>query len=361
MNGLEIIDEKTPGFTDKLLRREPKENAYVEINNMIASAPLEQIARDDIDRVLAQHGISQAGARSRLMFIYSQVLRYFVRDFQLTDEELLGLGGLQEAFSMSQADAGYIHTSVIYPIFQNAVRNALFDNKVTDEEEAWLRQVANKLRIPGQFVEEVYAAAMKPLVEARLKIMLADGRLSPEEDRELADLSKHFNLNIKVDPPTQAVLDRARFLWQLGNGYLPRTNVPIYLKKDEFCAIYLSASRREMREETTTRSEYSEKPGLIRDIWGRQVTYGKMETEHRTHEVMRTIDSGILYFTNQRMLFNGERGNFEDDLREIVGAVFNPGGMRIERNNGPDRLLDFVGDAEALQLIFENLMKTARR
>lgn len=69
MNGLEIIDEKDPSLADKLLRREPRENAYIEINNVIASAPIEQVTKDDIDRILADHKISSEQARSRLTYI----------------------------------------------------------------------------------------------------------------------------------------------------------------------------------------------------------------------------------------------------------------------------------------------------
>lgn len=360
MNGLEIIDEKTPGFTDKLLRREPRENAYVEINNLIASAPLEQVSKDDIDRILASHKISNERAKSRLSYIYTQVLTHFVQDFQLTDEEAASLASLQEALSIGPVEVGHIHASILYPIFQNAVRNALFDGRVTEEEEAWLRQVAKRLRIPDKFVEELYAVSIKPWVEARLKNMLADGQLSPDEEAELAGLSKNFNLNLKFDPSTLAVLHRARYLWRLAQGELPRVQVPVYLNPGEFCSVFVEASVQEIRDVTRSISKFSGTAYSNKNIFGQTYSSGRIETENITDHVLENVDRGMLYFTNQRLLFNGRMGNMEIDLRAIIGATFYSDGMLVERNTGVDKTFIFTTDIDAIRIIFDTLMTKAR-
>lgn len=288
------------------------------------------------------------------------MLTHFVNDFHLTDDEAAGLARLQEALSISPGEVGHIHASILYPIFQNAVRNALFDGRVTKEEEAWLRQVAKKLRIPDEFVEELYAVSIRPWVEARLKNMLADGQLSPDEERELAELSKNFNLNIKFDPSTQAILHRARYLWRLGQGELPRVQVPIYLKQGEFCSVFVEVSVQEMKEVSTSISKFSGTEYETKNIFGQTYSSGRIETQNITDHVVKEVERGTLYFTNQRLLFNGRLGNKEMDLRAIIGATFYSDGMLVERNTGVDKTFVFKADIDAIRIIFDTLMTKAR-
>jgi hypothetical protein len=242
MNGLEIIDEKDPSLTDKLLRREPRENAYIEIHNTIARAPIDQIGKDDIDAILAGHKISAAAAKSRLTSIYADVLKHYVKDFRLSDEETQQLGHLRDILSLDPADTGHIHAAVIYPIFQNAVRNAVFDDKLTGDEENWLNEIAQGLKIPEEFVPQLYASVVQPYVQWRLNSALEDGKLSPDEERELAEISKSLKASVEFSGSTRAVLERARYLWRLESGELPRANTGLYLKKDEFCPAFVPAT-----------------------------------------------------------------------------------------------------------------------
>lgn len=361
MNGLEIIDEKDPSLTDKILRRQPRENAYIEINNLIASAPIDQVTKDDIDRILVKHDVDAERTKPRLVEIYSRVLTHYTQDFEISDEEASGLLHLQEILAINGDEAGSVHAAVLYPIFQNAVKNAIFDGKLTSEEERWLNIVAKKLRIPDNFIAELYGTVVQPFIQSKLEGMVADKQFSPEEEQELFETGKNLKANIDFPEPVRAVLRRARFLWQLGNGILPRVEVPVYLNKNEFCAAFVPASLRELREETNSTTNFSERRRLYRDISGRDVTIGEMSTKSSTELVMKEIDSGILFFTNERLLFNGTRENFEDDLNDIVGASFDLDGLRIERRNGPDRKFLLDGDKEALQLIFEKLVTNARR
>lgn len=40
MNGLRIIELNEASFMERLLRQEPRENAFVEINNLLACVPI---------------------------------------------------------------------------------------------------------------------------------------------------------------------------------------------------------------------------------------------------------------------------------------------------------------------------------
>jgi hypothetical protein len=358
MNGLEIIDEKDPSLTDKLLRREPRENAYIEIHNTIARAPINEIGKDDIDAILAGHKISAAAAKSRLTSIYTEVLKHYVKDFRLSAEETQQLGHLRDILSLDPADTGHIHAAVIYPIFQNAVRNAVFDDKLTGEEESWLNEIAQGLKIPDEFVPQLYASVVQPYLQWRLNSAISDGKLSPDEERELAEISKSLKASVGFSEATRAVLERARYLWRLESGELPRAKTSLYLKKNEFCSAYVAATHHEMRTVTTgvKYSGYSQSS----TTFGRRYRSGNIRTQRITENVLQQLDSGTLYFTNMRLLFDGSQRSTEMPLRNIIGATFYSDGMLVERDSGKDQTFLFTGDIEALQLIFDTLMTNYR-
>jgi hypothetical protein len=358
MNGLEIIDEKDPSLTDKLLRREPRENAYVEIHNTIARAPINQIGKDDIDSILAEHKISAAAAKTRLTNIYADVLKHCVKDFRLSDEETQQLDHLRDILSLDPADTGHIHAAVIYPIFQNAVRNAVFDDKLTGEEENWLNEIARGLKIPEEFVPQLYASVVQPYLQSRLNSAIADGKLSPAEERELGEISKNLKATVGFSESTRAVLERARYLWRLESGELPRANTGLYLKRNEFCSAYVAATHHQMQTIMTgvKYSGYSQSS----TTFGRRYRSGTIRTQRITENVLQQLDSGTLYFTNMRLLFDGSQHSTEFPLRNIIGATFYSDGMLVERDSGKDQTFLFTGDVEALQLIFDTLMTNYR-
>lgn len=359
MNGLEIIDEKDPSFADRLLRREPRENAYIEIHNAIARAPLLEISKDDIDAILSRHKTTAGAARSRLTSIYADVLKYYIKDFRLSDKEASDLGHLRDILSLNPADTGHIHAAVIYPILQNAVRNAVFDDKLTADEEAWLNRLAQGLKIPDEFVPQLYASVVQPYLQWKLNALLKDGKLSPDEEGEMAEISKNLKATVGITESSRAALERARYLWRLESGELPRANTGLYLKKEEFCSAFVPATHHEMRV-VTTGVKYS---GYTRssEMFGMRYRSGNIRTQRITENVLQELDSGTLYFTNSRLLFDGSLGTVEIHLRNIIGATFYSDGMLVEKDSGKDQSFLFKGDVEAIQLIFDTLMTNFRR
>lgn len=99
MNGLQIIELNKVSFMDKVLRQEPRENAFVEINNLLACVPVFKLDRETIDKILEKYNITHEKARSRLLNFYSIVLKHFVSDMTISNSQLQKLTHLQKIFS----------------------------------------------------------------------------------------------------------------------------------------------------------------------------------------------------------------------------------------------------------------------
>ena len=78
-------------------------------------------------------------------------------------------------------------------------------------------------------------------------------------------------------------------------------------------------------------------------------------------KVIKFIDQGVLYFTEQMLLFKGTNGDKEFRFKNISGGSFYKNGMVVELKRGNDRFIKFDGDMEAIKLVFDNLMTKSRK
>jgi hypothetical protein len=115
MNGLEIIDLQPAGFIANLLGRRPKENAFLEIHNVVASLPIYHISEDAVTACLSRYGITDQEAKPRLLNIYSEVLEHFIGDLLISDDEIEQLRHLETIFGLTPDEVSQIHTALVYP------------------------------------------------------------------------------------------------------------------------------------------------------------------------------------------------------------------------------------------------------
>lgn len=359
MNGLEVIDLQPTGFLANLLGRRPKENAFLEIHNVVASLPIYHISEDALRACLSRYGITQEEAKSRLLNIYSQVLEYFIKDLSISDDEVEQLRHLATIFKLSSAEVSQIHTELVYPHYEKAVRHALRDRHLSNDERAALDDLCKKLRIPESAANEIYKKHAVPIYKETMRNALADEMLTPEEETELEEVLKALKVSIRFDEKLQSVLDRARRLWRLAQGELPVLSVPVTLQLNERCAADVEALHYEPRRvvEGIGYSGFSTSYGAL----GIRFRSGIMNTHRLSNQALRLRGAGTLYFTNRRFLFNGDSHSTSINLDTIASITFYSDGMRIGKEASKDQIFTFSGDIDMLRLIADSLMTTYRQ
>jgi hypothetical protein len=359
MNGLEVIDLQPAGFLANLLGRRPKENAFLEIHNVIASLPIYHISEGAVTACLIRYGITQEEAKPRLLNIYSQILDHFIKDLLISDDEVEQLRHLATIFKLSADEVSQIHTEMVYPHYENAVRQALRDRHLTDDENAALDSLCSKLRIPDSAATEIYKKHAVPIYNQAMSDALADEILTAEEEKELQEVAKALKLNIRFDEKLKSILDRARRLWRLAQGELPVLSVPVNLQLDERCSADVEALHYEPRRVAggIAYSGFSSSygPGGIR------FRSGIMNTHRLSNQALRLRGAGNLYFTNRRFFFNGDSHSASIDFGAIASITFYSDGMRIGKETGTDQIFTFSGDIDMLRLIADNLMTNYRQ
>ena len=251
MNGLEVLDLQPTGFVANLLGHRPKENAFLEIHNVVASLPIYHISEDAVTACLSRYGITEEEAKPRLLNIYSHVLEHFIKDLVISDDEVEQLRHLATIFDLSSDEVSQIHTEIVYPHYEKAVRSALRDRQLSDDENAALDNLCAKLRIPESAANEIYKKHAVPIYNQAISHALEDEMLTPEEEAELEQVAKALKLNIRFDEKLASILDRARRLWRIAQGELPVLSVPVNLQLNERCSADVEALHYEPRTSGT--------------------------------------------------------------------------------------------------------------
>ena len=359
MNGLEVLDLQPTGFVANLLGHRPKENAFLEIHNVVASLPIYHISEDAVTACLSRYGITQEEAKPRLLNIYSHVLEHFIKDLLISDDEVEQLRHLAIIFNLNSDDVSQINTEIVYPHYEKAVRHALRDRHLSDDETAALDSLCGKLRIPESAANEIYKKHAVPIYNQAISAALADEMLTPEEETELEEVAKALKLNIRFDEKLASILDRARRLWRIAQGELPVLSVPVNLQLNERCSADVEALHYEPRRAAggIGYSGFSPSHGAF----GIRFRSGIMNTHRLNSQTLRLRGAGTLYFTNRRFLFNGDSYATSIDLGTITGITFYSDGMRIEEEASTDQIFTFSGDIDMLRLIADHLMTSYRQ
>lgn len=358
MNGLQIIDLKEATFMDKLLKREPRENAFVRINNLLSCVPLLRISRREIDDCLAKYDISHEKAKSRLVNFYSVILRDFVKNMEISKSQLEQLLHLQHIFSLDDCEVAPINSAILYPIYRTFIRRAISDGHLTSEQSGQIRKLSEQLGIPENIAGNLYKQEADNFLQSVFNRTLADKMLSADEERELERISKNLGADLKLSQNAKANLERCRYLWQLHSGSLPKFNAPFRLENGEICHAFVKATHFEVRKvaQPVKFSGYDYYNGIP----SANFQTGNLQNRVISTNHLRYVDRGVLYFTGKRLVFVGELRTTKCPLRRVIGGTFYTDGMLVEQDAGNDQFFRFSGDSESLRLIFNRLMTNSR-
>ncbi len=145
MNGLQVLDLKRPGLADRLLRRRPKQNAALELNNYVAVTPLPQVERAAIEEILSRYGLDISDARPAFAMIYTQVLRYFSEDRAVSADEQEQLSHVRGMFGLTDEEILTIRNEVLLPVYRAAVESSYEDGHLTPKEREGVERLAREL------------------------------------------------------------------------------------------------------------------------------------------------------------------------------------------------------------------------
>jgi len=168
-----------------------------------------------------------------------------------------------------------------------------------------------------------------------------------DEEQRLANMADNLGIKVTHDANTQQLIERFKLSARIDAGDLPVITSAILLQRGEICHAEYSCRLHELRT-VTKRINYSGPSGRIRIMKGLSWRYGSVSVQRVTQEEMRQLDSGVLYITNKRLLFNGAAKNANTPFKKVIHFTLYKDGLQIEKETGRDQFYLGAGDLEVL-------------
>jgi hypothetical protein len=355
-NGVET-PLKPPGLIARLLGRKPKENAFVEIKNLITHTPIRDLDPQQVEQVLASYGIDDDEAEPQLRNLYQMVMRNVVRDGEVSDEEIEELSHLRHVFGLSDADVRDIEEAIIEDAYRTQTRMAVGDSHLTDEEKRRLQVLASRLRISEDLAKSIREEEVAKVFERVFNATIVDRRLSVEEEKLLKDLAANLGVKMELDGATLKQLDRFRLLWRIEQGEMPTLESKLPLEPEE--NVHFAAPAKRYTSKTTSGAGAS---GRKRVRLGRAVYWqlDKPALEADGGEQWEEVGSGTLSVTNHRLIFSDDGEPFSLPTKGMIRFTVYKDGIQVEMDDGTDHLLTIDGDAEIAGTILGVFVKATR-
>lgn len=244
-------------------------------------------------------------------------------------------------------------------LFLEKVREAGKDRYLSKEEESLLKTLQQELGLQNGDIIEAnrQIANLKILTkqadvacyEKKLEQFGEDKYLTPEEEEELEKLKKELSLTESDLQKTQSELLRLRRFTALKNGYLPELTPDILLQKNEklHYEVYCSL----MEEKHRTRYVGGSQGVNFRIMKGVYYRVGGFRGNRVVEEFKEITDSGFLYITNKRIIFNGSKKNVTYAIPKIVNMIRYSDAWQFQKENESKPKYFIINDSDAIDEI----------
>ena len=361
-SAFQTLTEKTPGILQALLKKLPKENAVVRINNLLASSgDIRQISEEAVSRIASEHRVTLGSEFTRdFNNLYAQYLQHCLSDGVLSTNETEDLRHLKIILRVSNADAAESHDKIAGTIYRTAVNEAVADGFLSVTEKARLERLRIDLDISEDLAKKIYAAVAGSALRGFFDVALADKKLSPTEDDELRSMAESLGFNITHDSNTQELIKTYRTFWHIEEGSLPILVPAINLQRNEVCHAHVQAQLHELRR-VTTRTSYGGYSTSYKVFKGFYLRSGSYSSSRQTQDVLTKLDSGELYLTNKRLIFMGNQKNVTIRTPNILSFTQYNDGIEIEKGSGKNPFFLFTQNLTVFGKILNRVVQESNR
>jgi hypothetical protein len=327
-----------PKGIDKLLKRIPTENFLIEVNNLLANNSLDEISAGQIQQLADKYKLKDASLtfKSELVRMLNAFLTQHLGASGDKYSDINSAKKLQSLLGLSDYDFQKAYLPHAMGIFREQVSNTLYRAKKRgDEEDTQFEQLKEQLGLTERDSNAVIGEVVNAIVQKSFDNMISDRQYSPDEKEEFEKLCQQYGANAGFDDATEKLLEKYEKFWQIENSDLPVYETDIFLQKDEVCHYIGLAKLFELRTKT---EGYKYRGPAVRLRITKSLYYrtGDIKTTRETKDVITLIDSGDLYVTNKRILFNGGKGNKVIKYSQIIDLTPYTDGVKIVRDTGKE-------------------------
>jgi hypothetical protein len=342
---------KDQGFFERLFGKQPKENAFIEVNNLLSDKSLQAVTIEDVQNILSKYKVCLYSAeQSRLGSLYSDYLRHCLTDKMLTEDEVDELAHLKAVLHLNDQTISHIHNQLASEIYKTEFDKVISNGRLDDQEKSFLAKLQKDLKLSDNLADTIRRESSSKLVNTFLNNSISDQRLSPDEEKELQTIAHSLGAELTMDAHTKSAMDKYKLFWQIENSEIPTIPVSLNLQKNERCYFYTTIDWLEQRS-ITKRINYSGPTLRIKIVKGVYWRAGSLGVQRITQDVWTTIDSGTLFLTNKKLIFMGSKGNKSIQLSKILDFTAYKNGIDIQKETGKSPFLQFENNVDIFAMM----------
>lgn len=335
-----------PGFFQRLFNILPKENAFIEVNNLFASKPFEEIKSTEIEAISAKYKVDlHEKFAGRLKEIYQRHLEQSISDMILPDQEITHNNYLKKLLMLNDAEVEEIHNQFAGEIYKKSYNKVISDGKIDESERAFLEKLQKNLKLPGIAEEKISNESTQQFMQNQVDKIVEDGKISPQEWEEFAETAKNLDVDVNWNEETKAMVEKLKIFWLIEHGDLPVKEVSVNLQDNEYC--YFSSDGDWLENLTAANSVNSEKSTEhIKIVKGEYYRAGAIDVQSIGAGNLQNTDAGQIYLTNQRIIFIGNKKKLNIQINKISSIIPFSDGLEVETGIGGCQVFRLAADAD---------------
>lgn len=348
-----------PNFFQKLFKKQPKENALIEINNLLADNEdnLKSISVDNIASIAEKYRvfIMYEDHQLRLDLLHDY-LKHCLVDKKLDQDEIDELEHLKHLLFLTEQDINNLIAKETEKIYSKSLKESMKDGKIDSIEKENLEKLKSDLLIPERIVKELHQENAKEVYQKFIEDAIEDYSLSPAEEQDLERISKNLGIDTQFIEKKRQTLEKYKLYWQIENADLPELSSQINLQKAETLHFQSYVKWLEQRR-VTKRINYGGPTARIKIMKGVYYRAGSINVQKVSEDIWQTIDAGDLYLTNKRLIFMGAKGNKTIPISKILDFKPYKNGVDIQKDSGKSPFLEFGNNIDIFSMILARLSR----
>ena len=202
---------KSRSLMQRVFKQLPKENAVIDLNNLLANQPIQNITVQQIQEIQIRYSVNlQREYELNLKEFYAVYFNYCLKDKHLSDAEIQDLNHLKKLFSLSDKTVQELQHKIGEEVYNEAYQGAIADGRLTEQEQAFLSKLENQLLLPRDLVEKIEIEAKKGFLNRYVADAIKDDRISPQEEEELQAIAESLNINIEMDASSKEEFNKLK-------------------------------------------------------------------------------------------------------------------------------------------------------
>lgn len=201
--------------------------------------------------------------------------------------------------------------------YQKLLNHFLADGVLDPLELDQLNYIEHKYDLTKEKTKDIQKNALSEY----FKKIISDQRINEEERVSLQNLLNLFSLQSDEIGFEQDLFNKYYTLGLIEQGLLPTINNPdvisVIFQKEEILH-YGAAGQLNKIKKITERINYKGITGSIKIMKGVRYRIGSIGVEKQTREILEAEDTGILYISNERIGFKGNRKQFSIPFNKIL-------------------------------------------